>query len=90
MTTRRVDVTTLAAWTEQVARVFPHAARSEQAWYLQSVTAWPGLDLPDRAFWLTVWDVWGQTTAAWHDVVWQVRQATAAAPSGAPVAETPS
>ncbi|MCY0864390.1 MAG: hypothetical protein OWQ57_05535 [Sulfobacillus sp.] len=76
MTTRRTDPTTLAAWAEQVGRMFPHVTRSDQARYLQSVCAWPGLDLPDRPFWLTVWDAWGQTEADWSDVVWHVRNAT--------------
>ena len=76
MTTRRVDATTLAAWAEHVSQIFPQLPRFDQSRYLQSVTAWPGLDLPDRPFWLTVWDAWGQTEAAyWSDVVWQVRNA---------------
>lgn len=75
MVTRRVDPTTLAAWAEHVDRMLPHVPRADQARYLQSVCAWPGLDLPDRALWLAVWDAWGQTEADWSEVVWQVRNA---------------
>lgn len=88
MTTRRADPTTLAAWADQVAQWFPVIPRSDQARYLQSVCAWPGLELPDRAFWLTVWDTWGQTEAAWSEVVWQARNTgnSSESPSAAPPA----
>jgi len=82
MTTRRVDPTTLAAWAEHAARYLPHVTRLEQARYLQSVCAWPGLEVPDRAWWLTIWDAWGQTEADWSEVVWYARNAMDAADAG--------
>lgn len=61
MTTRRCDPTIVATWSDQIADVLPHLARLEQARYLQTVCAWPGVDLPDRVFWLAVCERWGQT-----------------------------
>ncbi len=75
MQTRRCDPTILAAWADQIATIFPTQSRADQADYLQAVCAWPGVDLPDRAFWLTVCTVWGQSDRAWSEIVWQVRDA---------------
>ncbi|WP_020374988.1 hypothetical protein [Sulfobacillus thermosulfidooxidans] len=78
MTTRRCDPTIVATWSDQMADVFPHLPRPEQARYLQTVCAWPGVDLPDRIFWLTVCDRWGQTGEPWSEVVWALRNAETA------------
>ena len=88
MQTRRCDPTIVGAWADQMARVFPDRSRTDQADYLQAVCAWPGVELPDRTFWLTVCTVWGQSDQAWSDVVWQVRNAETT-PEAIPTGATP-
>lgn len=75
MQTRRCDPTILAAWADQMATIFPTQSCADQADYLQAVCAWPGVDLPDRTFWLSVCAAWGQADQAWSDRVWQLRDA---------------
>ena len=90
MQTRCCDPTTLAAWADQMATVFPARTRADHAAYLEAVSAWPGVDLPDRAFWLSVCAAWGQSEQVWSDVVWQLRDADTAENSTANGNETPA
>lgn len=88
MSTRRCDPTILATWADQMARVFPTLTRAEHAAYLQAVCAWPGVDLPDRTFWLSVCEQWGHSEQTWSDVVWQIRNNdTADTPDEVPAVE---
>jgi hypothetical protein len=90
MQTRRCDPTMLATWADQMATVFPTLARADHATYLEAVCAWPGVDLPDRAFWLTVCAAWGQSDQAWSDRVWQLRDADTEEIAPADTDETPA
>ncbi|WP_242968159.1 hypothetical protein [Sulfobacillus sp. hq2] len=89
MQTWRCDPTTLATWADQMATVFPTRPRADHAAYLEAICAWPGVDLPDRAFWLAVCAHWGRSDRSWSEVVWVLR--TAAGPDEkAPSAGPPS
>ena len=90
MQTRRCDPTILAVWADQMATVFPTQTRTAHAAYLEAVCAWPGVDLPDRTFWLRVCAAWGHSDQPWSDVVWQLRDAEAEETASADGDETPA
>jgi hypothetical protein len=72
---RRCDPLVLTEWTTAITTWLPTLSRQEQARYLQSVIAWPGLLLPERLRWLTALAHWGrQTTMTWLDAVWAQEQ----------------
>ena len=69
MQTKRCDPTILATWADQMAAVFPTQTRADHAAYLEAVCAWPGVDLPDRTFWLSVCAAWGHSDQPWMCLV---------------------
>ena len=90
MQTKRCDPTILATWADQMAAVFPTQTRTDHAAYLEAVCAWPGVDLPDRTFWLRVCAAWGHSDQPWSAVVWQLRDAEAEETAPADGDETPA